>query len=126
MPWWAKKTPSVASSQPDSLLVGPLDKDKPLPKPGSQEITTEIQHPPKQRLLSRGVSIPTVLIIGIICFLLGSLVRSLLSPTDFVVVKHSDELAELDDHIGWRRLTRLVELKYIFRGNDLIIAIAHA
>lgn len=61
-----------------------------------------------------------------ICFLLGSLVRSILSPTDFIIVKNAGEMADLDEHGHWRRLTRLIELKYIFRGNDLIIGVAHA
>jgi hypothetical protein len=70
------------------------------------------------------ISIPTAFLIGFICFLLGSLFRSLLSPTDFVIVKGAGD-AYMDEHVDWRRLTRLVELK-LSLTSDLIIGIAHA
>jgi hypothetical protein len=126
MPWWAKKASSTTSSQVEVPIVAVPDVDNPLPVKRAKEITSDTQQQLIRRSHRRGVSIPTVIIIAVICFLLGSLVRSILSPTDFVIVKAHDELTDLDDHLGWRRLTRLVEVKYLFRGNDLIIGIAHA
>jgi hypothetical protein len=70
------------------------------------------------------VSIPTAFLIGFICFLLGSLFRSLLSPTDFVIVRNAGD-AYMDEHVDWRRLTRLMELK-LSLTSDLIVGIVHA
>ncbi|KAF8578800.1 hypothetical protein K439DRAFT_1395236 [Ramaria rubella] len=62
----------------------------------------------------------TVLIIGLISFLFGSLLRSLLTPADFIYV--SRDLSELENgHDGWREIKRLVELKYAIGGWDLLI-----
>ena len=91
------------------------------PKEPARVVTTIAQ----QRL-QLGISLSAALILAFICFLLGSLVRSLLSPADFVIVKNAVDLTDLDEHGNWRRLTRLIELKYVLRGNDLIIGIVHA
>lgn len=64
----------------------------------------------------------TVLIIGLISFLFGSLLRSLLTPADFIYI--SEDLSELDDgHGGWREIKRLVEFKYAIGGWDFLIGI---
>ncbi|KAH8093251.1 hypothetical protein BXZ70DRAFT_949630 [Cristinia sonorae] len=56
---------------------------------------------------------------ALIGFLLGSLLRSLISPADFIYV--STDLKELE--AGWREIKRLVEVKYIVGGWDFQIAV---
>lgn len=64
----------------------------------------------------------TVLIIGLISFLFGSLLRSLLTPADFVFI--SQDLNDLEDGRGhWREIKRLVEFKYAIGGWDFLIGI---
>lgn len=64
----------------------------------------------------------TVLIISLISFLIGSLLRSLLTPADFVYI--SQDLNELEGgRGGWREIRRLVEFKYAVGGWDFLIGI---
>lgn len=78
-------------------------------------------------------SLPTLIAAAIIAFLLGSLLRSLLSPADFiyVVTDLGDVPAGVtrapggglgDVEPGWREIKRLVELKYFLGGWDFQIA----
>ena len=63
-----------------------------------------------------------VIIIGLISFLIGSLLRSLISPADFIyVVRDLGEAGEMRG--GWREVKRLVEVKYIVGGWDFQIAV---
>ena len=63
-----------------------------------------------------------VIVIGLISFLIGSLLRSLISPADFVyVVRDVREVGDLTS--GWREVRRLVEVKYIVGGWDFQIAV---
>jgi hypothetical protein len=63
-----------------------------------------------------------VIVIGLISFLIGSLLRSLISPADFVyVVRDVGEAGDLRS--GWREVRRLVEVKYIVGGWDFQIAV---
>lgn len=63
-----------------------------------------------------------VIVIGLISFLIGSLLRSLISPADFIyVVRDVGEAGELRS--GWREVRRLVEVKYIVGGWDFQIAV---
>lgn len=79
-------------------------------------------------------SLPTLVASVLIAFLVGSLLRSLLSPADFIyvvtdlgdvpdgVTRHPDgALAQVEP--GWREIKRLVELKYIAGGWDFQIAV---
>jgi hypothetical protein len=63
-----------------------------------------------------------VVVVALIAFLIGSLLRSLLSPADFVYlvtdVKGAEEMES-----GWREIKRLVEFKYIVGGWDFQIAV---
>ncbi|KAI0321035.1 hypothetical protein OF83DRAFT_1101647 [Amylostereum chailletii] len=64
----------------------------------------------------------TVIVIAVIAFLIGSLLRSLISPADFIyVVTDTGEAEEVQN--GWREIRRLVELKYIVGGWDFQIAV---
>lgn len=63
-----------------------------------------------------------VIVIGLISFLIGSLLRSLISPADFIyVVTDLGEAGEMGG--GWREVRRLVEVKYIVGGWDFQIAV---
>jgi hypothetical protein len=63
-----------------------------------------------------------VIIVGLISFLIGSLLRSLISPADFIyVVTDLGEVGEITG--GWREVKRLVEVKYMAGGWDFQIAV---
>ena len=63
-----------------------------------------------------------VILIALIAFLLGSLLRSLLSPSDFIyVVTDVGSLEQVEG--GWREIRRLVEVKYLVGGWDFQIAV---
>lgn len=87
----------------------------------------------------RAVSVPrysisTLIACMLIAFLVGSLLRSLLSPADFIYVV--TDLGDIPDGVtrdpngglgtvepGWREIKRLVELKYIVGGWDFQVAV---
>lgn len=77
----------------------------------------------------RSISVPrqeyplrVVILIALIAFLLGSLLRSLLSPSDFIyVVTDVGSLEQVES--GWREIRRLVEVKYLVGGWDFQIAV---
>ena len=64
----------------------------------------------------------TLIIVALIAFLLGSLLRSLISPADFIYVV--SDLKDVDGFsAGWREIKRIVEVKYIVGGWDFQIAV---
>ena len=63
----------------------------------------------------------TVIVIAVIAFLIGSLLRSLISPADFIYVV--TDVGEAEERPGWREIRRLVEIKYIVGGWDFQIAV---
>ncbi|KAI0765648.1 hypothetical protein BD413DRAFT_615552 [Trametes elegans] len=64
----------------------------------------------------------TVVVVALIAFLVGSLLRSLLSPADFIyVVTDEKELGSV--RAGWREMKRLLEFKYVLGGWDFQIAV---
>jgi hypothetical protein len=65
-------------------------------------------------------SVSRLIVVAVIAFLLGSLLRSLISPADFVYI--GEARPETEGGGGWRELRRLVEVKYVFGGWDLQIA----
>lgn len=64
----------------------------------------------------------TVVFVALIAFLVGSLLRSLLSPADFIYVV-TDEKEIGDVSVGWREIKRLLEVKYVVGGWDFQIAV---
>ncbi len=79
-------------------------------------------------------SVSTLVSVALIAFLLGSLLRSLLSPADFIyVVSDLDDIparvvGQADGGLsiiepGWREIRRLLEVKYIVGGWDFQIAV---
>ncbi|KAK0466749.1 uncharacterized protein EV420DRAFT_1505146 [Desarmillaria tabescens] len=72
----------------------------------------------------RQYPLSTLIIIALIAFLIGSLLRSLLSPADFIyVVTDLREAEEANNISGWREIRRLFEVKYILAGWDFQIAV---
>lgn len=66
--------------------------------------------------------VSTVIVVALIAFLIGSLLRSLLSPADFIYfARGAEETATMES--GWRELRRLFELRYLGFGWDLQIAV---
>lgn len=68
------------------------------------------------------VSLPVVLISCILCLLLGSLLRSVLSEADYVIYTPVGEVLP-DGHGPWRELKRILEWR-IGWHRDLVVAIA--
>lgn len=69
------------------------------------------------------VRLSTAIILALIAFLVGSLLRSLLSPADFIYVGADDGSAGNGIESGWREVRRLMEIKYIFGGWDFQVAV---
>lgn len=81
-------------------------------------ITTTMPTSPPPKTYSLSI----ILVAALIAFLIGSLLRSLLSPADFIYVVTDIKDAE-DVSTGWREIRRLVEVKYIVGGWDFQIAV---
>lgn len=76
--------------------------------------------------LMRGqYSFSTLVFVALIAFLIGSLLRSLLSPADFIyVVKDLEDAEESTVSVtGWREIRRLLEIKYLVGGWDFQVAV---
>ena len=74
--------------------------------------------------MAKSYSLSTVLLVGLIAFLIGSLLRSLLSPADFIyVVTDLREAEEANNVGGWREIRRLLEIKYLVGGWDFQVAV---
>ena len=103
----------------------PSDTTKTIKSPSPTPTDTEVATIPAPRqpfLVRTAVPLPAVIILCIVCLLLGSLLRSLLSEADFVVYSPVGTLPP-DGEI-WRELKRLGEWR-VGRNRDLIIAFAH-
>ena len=71
---------------------------------------------------TRRFTLWTVIVIGLISFLIGSLLRSLISPADFIYVGSDfGDMGTMEG--GWREVKRLVEVKQIIGGWDFQIAV---
>ncbi|KZT53400.1 hypothetical protein CALCODRAFT_501144 [Calocera cornea HHB12733] len=67
-------------------------------------------------------SLKVVIVTALIAFLLGSLIRSLLSPADFMFYPSRNQNESLrGEDGGWREVRRLVEVKWILWGWDAVI-----
>ena len=80
---------------------------------------TQLRHGPAR---TGAYPLSTVVIVALIAFLVGSLLRSLLSPADFIYVV-TDEKEIGDVSAGWREIKRLLEVKYVVGGWDFQIAV---
>ncbi|KAG9032644.1 hypothetical protein FRB95_001154 [Tulasnella sp. JGI-2019a] len=90
---------------------------------------TKTQVTPPFLASQRTFRLSTVIFIALISFLFGSLLRSLLSPADFIYFTNSREDGEIvrhdsdPGHAGWREVRRLVELKHSVFGWDFVLAV---
>lgn len=73
--------------------------------------------------ITRMYPLSTVLIVALIAFLMGSLLRSLLSPADFIYVVTDRKEIDGEEGTGWREIKRLLEVKYLVGGWDFQIAV---
>lgn len=85
---------------------------------------------PSDVAVSRVYPLQTLIIVAIIAFLFGSLVRSLASPADFIYF--NTDASDSDDALvravdqqsaGWREVRRLLEFKRGLFGWDVVIAV---
>ncbi|CAE6497280.1 unnamed protein product [Rhizoctonia solani] len=94
--------------------------------PEQQSVSTAIAPTQAQQLLfdqRQRHSTMTLLIVAIIAFLVGSLLRSLISPADFIYMGSANSPNEHADADGWRQVKRLVEIKYGWWGWDFVVAV---
>jgi hypothetical protein len=93
------------------------------PETGSSPSSTLVQASSVQSGL---YPLSTLVIVALIAFLIGSLLRSLLSPADFIYVVSNVQEAEEANKVtaggGWREIRRLLEIKYVFGGWDFQVA----
>lgn len=93
----------------------------PLPIPGGLDAAASGSNAADRRRL---YPVSTLLVVALIAFLIGSLLRSLLSPADFIyVVTDLGEAEKGTLKKGWREIRRLVEIKYLAGGWDLQVAV---
>lgn len=112
------KPQSVSSSRRSSQSVPKLPGglSRTVTESTSPTVATHVVRMPTTYPLS------TVLIVALIAFLIGSLLRSLLSPADFIYVVTDLQDAE-EGSAGWREIRRLLEVKYIVGGWDFQVAV---
>lgn len=125
--WSSSSAKNSSQSQPPSLVSSRRSSGV-LPKvpgglgeeeaPKSESVPTAIETPPPPKTYTLSI----LLVVALIAFLIGSLLRSLLSPADFIYVVTDIRDAE-DVSTGWREIRRLVEVKYIVGGWDFQIAV---
>lgn len=82
-------------------------------------ITVTVDNSPS--VAANGYPMSTVVFVGLIAFLIGSLLRSLVSPADFVYVV--SDVGSQHEAGGWREIRRLFEIKYLIGGWDFQIAV---
>ena len=117
------KPDSARSSRPTSMIV---DKET-NGSGGSAGALVAVGRDRGSAQGGRGVTsypLSTLIVVALIAFLLGSLLRSLISPADFIYVVSDIKDAEKEvASTGWREIRRLLELKYVLGGWDFQIAV---
>ncbi len=109
---WLSRSSSESSIQPSQRALATIAQEN---SSSFRIPSTNLMLP----LLSHTFSLPSVLIITLIAFLLGSLLRSLLSPADFVLL---DGAVSPNAH-HWHEVKRLFDIHLFGRG--LIVALVH-
>jgi hypothetical protein len=117
----ASTNPSPTGSTKSSPRLGATRKVT------STSVATISLNEPSPSSLSRvrGQLYPlsTIIIVALISFLVGSLLRSLLSPADFIYVATDLRETEGQFKTGWREIRRLLEIRYIAAGWDFQVAV---
>lgn len=123
----------ATQSRRSSSTSTPVLSAEPLPRPPVEEGQAKDVPPvpesqggrlslARTAVSHRAYPLSTVVIIALIAFLMGSFLRSLLSPADFIyVVSDRKDLEEMN--AGWREVRRLLEVKYIVGGWDFQVAV---
>ncbi|WWD08843.1 hypothetical protein V865_006957 [Kwoniella europaea PYCC6329] len=144
LPRFTNSAPATAEHSPvkttsAKLPDPPVIPTEPSPSTSPSKLTASTSKPRTQtasdththtngmiidkKILKPVVSLPGLIIACIICLLLGSLFRSLLSEADFVIYQSQLPTTGGSDHEHWRELKRLAEFR-IGWNRDLIVAIA--
>ena len=110
-------------SSGDAVLGSGSDAN---PASGSEMASSALEVTPGRPLRQRYYQFSTLVFVALIAFLIGSLLRSLLSPADFIYVVSDFSEADKANGVGirgWREIRRLVEIKYLIGGWDLQVAV---
>ncbi|KAL1703420.1 hypothetical protein EV121DRAFT_292338 [Schizophyllum commune] len=115
-------TPKTLSRTPhsSSSSLATIARHKPsIDKRGSGQRVAQVPPAPRMHPTS------TLIIVALVAFLLGSLLRSLLSPADFIYVATdmNDTPNNIQEYSGWREIKRLLEIKYLVGGYDFQVAL---
>lgn len=115
-------TPKTLSRTPhgSSSSLATIARHKPsTDKRGSRQRVAQVPPAPRMHPTS------TLIIVALVAFLLGSLLRSLLSPADFIYVATdmNDTPNNIQEYSGWREIKRLLEIKYLVGGYDFQVAL---
>ncbi|KAG8718152.1 hypothetical protein FRC09_013088 [Ceratobasidium sp. 395] len=105
---------------PPSPVPAPLPT---IPEPVAVQVQEQI--PVQNFFFDRRHSGARLIIVALIAFLVGSLLRSLISPADFIyMAPDSPNSPSMTlDASGWRQVKRLVEIKYAWWGWDFVVAV---
>ncbi|VDB84982.1 unnamed protein product [Peniophora sp. CBMAI 1063] len=106
----SKSTLSFTTATPGTATPSSSSSHLPLAPP-----------PAPLPLLQRRYEFKTVLLVALLAFLIGSLLRSLISPADFVYDVGVEEDGRREE--GWREIKRLFELKGVVGGWDFQVAV---
>ncbi|KAG8901797.1 hypothetical protein FRB99_005097 [Tulasnella sp. 403] len=118
-----KATPKVQTRDEQDTLVKAGGSDT------SSETTTAVSSRCRSSMGSCTYPLSTVIIIALISFLFGSLIRSLASPADFIYFVSTPDTNEAlaqaaqSDATGWREVRRLLEFKRGLFGWDVVVAV---
>lgn len=117
---FSNSAPHSLTSSPVKTHVATLPEVKLDVEPESSTIA-----PPSAvtefKLLQPVISLPSLIVACLVCLLLGSLFRSLLSEADYVIYQPPGGVTPPGEH--WRELKRIIEWR-IGWNRDLIIAVA--
>ncbi|KAG8919228.1 hypothetical protein FRC01_001406, partial [Tulasnella sp. 417] len=127
-------TPDPSSTQLNGNLLDEAAKPEAdssnAPSEAATSTTAVDTLVPRELALPKLYQLHTVIIVAVIAFLFGSLVRSLASPADFIyfssISPDSDEAlvgAADPGSAGWREVRRLFEFKRGLFGWDVVIAV---
>ncbi|KAG8950021.1 hypothetical protein FRC04_008100 [Tulasnella sp. 424] len=127
-------TPEPSATQPNGTSLDEPVKPEPdssnAPSEAATSTTAVDTLLPRDLVIPRLYKLQTVIIIAVIAFLFGSLVRSLASPADFIYFNSispdsDDALVRAVDQggSGWREVRRLFEFKRGLFGWDVVIAV---
>ncbi|THH28692.1 hypothetical protein EUX98_g5497 [Antrodiella citrinella] len=121
-------SPALVGSQQRVLSSSSLSSEKSKAKERDAASSTSliaegVAFMSKTRVVQQMYPLRTLIIAALIGFLLGSLLRSLISPADFIYVSTDMKDVESTAASGWREIRRLVEIKYILGGWDFQIAV---